>query len=595
MRKFIDALKSIVEAIKNYLKNGDVNHRIAAQLAQDVEALEQYEKLWVDALKAAVKNNAKMQSNVKENTDTESSGGKYSINEKFFKQFDNWDKKSIGFSFVIGETSQALQQAGVQKKQIRWDASKILKILNKHNGMTINIIKQIPALLEKPVIVIDSKKDSNSRVVMGDVYDEHGNIVTVILLLTPTSSKGNVLDFYKISSAEGRSHIKSLFSYDNQTLVPVRYVDKKRIHDWLNVNRLQLPLHNLDQDSNTNISQFDENVNNKFSLPETDSNGNKLSKQQREYFKDSKIVDDNGNLKVMYHGSPNSFTVFDKKKAKSGGYYGNGFYFTDSEAHANHYGNAYIVYLNITNPLQDGTYNITKEQLREFVAALAEDEDYGIENYGYNATVDSVTDSVYGKSDFAMLLDLNSGCVGNMVEAVKLFNEVTGTDYDGIVAVTETVAFYPEQIKKTDNKNPTTDKDIRFSLSEPIEEKGNLIAVHNIYTDKLIKSLKLGGFPMPSIAVTKADMGHGNYGEISFVFDKSTIDPKANKANKVYGGDAWTPTYPDIEYKVNDKTSQIKRKSLNQLLRHVMRFGAFPFIMKALKFVAKVRLLKSRF
>ena len=54
----------------------------AAQLAQDVEALEQYEKLWVDALKAAVKNNAEMQSNAKENTDTESSGGaKYAINE----------------------------------------------------------------------------------------------------------------------------------------------------------------------------------------------------------------------------------------------------------------------------------------------------------------------------------------------------------------------------------------------------------------------------------------------------------------------------------------------------------------------------------
>ena len=35
----------------------------------------------MDALKAAVKNNAKMQSNTKENTDTESSGGKYSKKE----------------------------------------------------------------------------------------------------------------------------------------------------------------------------------------------------------------------------------------------------------------------------------------------------------------------------------------------------------------------------------------------------------------------------------------------------------------------------------------------------------------------------------
>ena len=105
-------------------------------------------------------------------------------------------------------------------------------------------------------------------------------------------------------------------------------------------------------------------------------------------------------------------------------------------------------------------------------------------------------------------------------------------------------------------KNDKDGSDNKFSLSEPVEEKGNLIAVHNIYTYKLVKSLKLGGFPMPSIAVTKADMGHENYGECSFVFDKSTIDPKGDKRNKVYGGDAWTPTYPAIEYKASEDVIQ---------------------------------------
>ena len=110
-------------------------------------------------------------------------------------------------------------------------------------------------------------------------------------------------------------------------------------------------------------------------------------------------------------------------------------------------------------------------------------------------------------------------------------------------------------------------EDIRFSLSEPVEEKDNLIAVHNIYTDKLTKSLKLGGFPMPSIAVTKADMGHENYGECSFVFDKSTIDPKVDKRNKVYGGDAWTPTYPSIDYKVNENVADKARKKYYDLYK----------------------------
>ena len=55
-------------------------------------------------------------------------------------------------------------------------------------------------------------------------------------------------------------------------------------------------------------------------------------------------------------------------------------------------------------------------------------------------------------------------------------------------------------------KNDKDGGDNKFSLSEPVEEKDNLIAVHNIYTDKLAKSLKLGGFPMPSIVVSKPDM-----------------------------------------------------------------------------------------
>ena len=297
------------------------------------------------------------------------------------------------------------------------------------------------------------------------------------------------------------------------------------------------------------LSQQQENV--KYSL--SDSDGKQLTKEQQDYFKDSKVRDENGSLKVMYHGSPESFTVFDKKKAKASGLYGKGFYFSDSNSHAKQYGNTYEVYLNITNPLQNGTNDITEDQLRKFVEAIADDEDYGIENYGYEATVDSVTSNVFGKGDFAMLMDINVTCVGNMVETIELFNKVNGTDYNGIIAPTETVAFYPEQIKEVANQKPTADPDIRFSLSKPVEETKDLLAVHNLTSEQVLKSLDLGGLPMPSIAVLKADSVHDEYGEISLILPKESIDPKANKANKVYGGDAWTPVYPRIEYKPNAK------------------------------------------
>ena len=119
-----------------------------------------------------------------------------------------------------------------------------------------------------------------------------------------------------------------------------------------------------------------------------------------EFFKETKIVDASGNLQVMYHGSPQSFTVFDRKKAKSSGLYGKGFYFTTSDTHAGTYGNAYEVYLNIKNPLSEtsGEKTFTREQIRRFVEAVAENEDdYGIDNYGYGATVDGITEDLLGK------------------------------------------------------------------------------------------------------------------------------------------------------------------------------------------------------
>ncbi len=51
----------------------------------------------------------------------------------------------------------------------------------------------------------------------------------------------------------------------------------------------------------------------------TDSEGTQLSKGQSEYFKDSKVVDENGNLKAMYHGSPNAdFYIFDPSFSDDG-------------------------------------------------------------------------------------------------------------------------------------------------------------------------------------------------------------------------------------------------------------------------------------
>lgn len=108
----------------------------------------------------------------------------------------------------------------------------------------------------------------------------------------------------------------------------------------------------------------------------------------------------------------------------------------------------------------------------------------------------------------------------------------------------------------TENSKKTSENGIRFSLKESVEETKDLIAVHNLNSSELSKTLELGGLPMPSIAVIKAQDGHEMYGDVTLILPKETIDPKADKSNKVYGGDAWTPTYPNIEYKPNAKVEK---------------------------------------
>ena len=90
------------------------------------------------------------------------------------------------------------------------------------------------------------------------------------------------------------------------------------------------------------------------------------------------------------------------------------------------------------------------------------------------------------------------------------------------------------------------------SVDVEVESYKGVTALHNLTAEKFLKTLELGGFPMPSIAIFPNDIQHTDtikdYGDITVVFGKDTIDPKISRRNKVWAGDKWTPTVPLIEY-----------------------------------------------
>lgn len=126
---------------------------------------------------------------------------------------------------------------------------------------------------------------------------------------------------------------------------------------------------------------------------------------------------------------------------------------------------------------------------------------------------------------------------------------------------------FSKQIREVQEKIEDTDEKKRINGDSSIEKTKDFIAVHNLTMDQLLKDIDMGGFPSPSIAIIRSAMRHTRYGDVSVIFNRDTIDPERSKANRVYGGDAWTPTFPPIEYDVNDDKYYDVQSALNKAMQ----------------------------
>lgn len=132
----------------------------------------------------------------------------------------------------------------------------------------------------------------------------------------------------------------------------------------------------------------------------------------------------------------------------------------------------------------------------------------------------------------------------------------------------------------------------KFSIFEDGTDK-NLVAMHNLSADNLETALNRGGFPMPSIAVTKDNISHNDFGEVSVLFDKDTIDPEINN-NHVYGSDVYSPTHPGLEYKVNEnKSKEVYDYFKDELKNKDMAFKVNPVNFSSVNLSNKINSLKG--
>lgn len=222
--------------------------------------------------------------------------------------------------------------------------------------------------------------------------------------------------------------------------------------------------------SNQKVAQADSKVNKKgvkLQIADEDSEGRKLTEEQQKFFNDSKVIDKDDRLKVMYHGSPNGgFTQFKNHLN----------FFTADKQYAEEYTHKsgasnpqiYEVYLNIKHPFDIRNPKVKKIFDNEYVKggwAYSIDPSRAGEKMNTNTGLPDWTeaDNIYDFLEENEYLDDYDGIVvdeGNASDG-KGGNRPAGVSY---------ITFQSNQAKNTTNMDPTSDPDIRLQLDDVDEE-----------------------------------------------------------------------------------------------------------------------------
>ena len=168
--------------------------------------------------------------------DEEEKKVRYSLRKEFTAELEEWLKNTDPYKrqfdggyFLVGKTSEPLKRIGVRDANIYWRKLKIQTIMDDHPAIDENTIKDIPSIVENPVIVMKSLTSDDSITMFGDIK-VGDSYVMVAVNLTPKPAGRMEAEFSLISSAYDRSkaNAKSLIERSE-----ILYVTKKDRADTL--------------------------------------------------------------------------------------------------------------------------------------------------------------------------------------------------------------------------------------------------------------------------------------------------------------------------------------------------------------------------
>ena len=361
-------------------------------------------------------------------------------------------------SVFMRDTPQIFMDMGFSKLPIMTTAKHIKSIYSSkqtdedHNHDLGELIKQIPEKLENPLMVITSKTHPDtSVVVILELTDKNNNAVVVPIWLDGTSERGEI-NAHIMTSAQGRSNaftelVKNAVDKENQGIPSILYA-QKNAEPAANAEGVQFPNGFAFDSVNHNINDVGLKV-----KPQT------KTLQFKKWFGKSKVVDQNGEPLVVYHGTDADFYSFD---TKNGAWFSRSMEYAESMMEERNGKNLLACYLAIKNPM------IVKADPQKFAADIAWEKSLIAEarTKGHDGLIiENNTDNDLEKDVFYVAFS---------PEQIKLAGNV---DTNGeLIPGTGNIGTF-------DPKNP----DIRFSISEySAEEVRDYVDILKPFTGAVI-------------------------------------------------------------------------------------------------------------
>lgn len=450
-----------------------------------------------------------------------SQNNQYNYSKSFAEQIDDYKEGKIpkGDTLVVGSTPDVFQKIGLNPLPMTINTTHVDYALNgtkdANHSLGQTLLRQLPTALENPAAIISSQTQSNtSLVVLLPIRHNRNTVIAPVYIDGFGRQNGIIIDSNAVTSVFGKNNavtklLNDAIQEERNGKIAVYYYNKKIADPLLQVAGLQLPGGLIPHGGYTHsIREKGSPVNNRLENVT-------YSQQFKRWFGDwekhpntaSKVVNDDGTPRVMYHGTKTEngdFTVFDNSKAvKKGGLglktMGDGNYFTSKKLDGTErYGSRIIEsYLNIRKPFELQTGQTFRGEVNKRLGL----------------------DDSFSYSDIQ--------------------NKMRELGYDGVIQYGNgemiAVTFDSNQIKSATDNIGTFDKnnpDIRFSLKNVSKLDYDRVVKENKKQKEMIAFLK------DQFKVTKG-----------IKWDKKSIQQTANRILKQY----------DSNYSAEDFTENLNR------------------------------------